>query len=66
MAFFQAAMEQKVLCVPGVFFDVNPGKRRTAQHSQYNQHIRFSFGPPLESVELGLSRLKALVAQHRR
>ena len=28
MGFFRAALEQKVITVPGEFFDVNPGKRR--------------------------------------
>ena len=29
MAFFRAALDRKVICVPGEFFDVNPGKRRS-------------------------------------
>jgi N-succinyldiaminopimelate aminotransferase len=28
MSFFRAALEQKVIAVPGDFFDVDPGKRR--------------------------------------
>ncbi len=28
MGFFRAALEHKVITVPGEFFDVNPGKRR--------------------------------------
>ena len=30
MGFFRAALEQKVIAVPGEFFDVNPGKRRAS------------------------------------
>ena len=28
MQFLKAALDEKVICVPGEFFDVNPGKRR--------------------------------------
>ena len=65
MKFFQSALDRKVLCVPGVFFDVNPGKRRTQQHSLFASHVRFSFGPAMPSLELGLSRLKEMVAPRK-
>ncbi|MEW5854032.1 MAG: pyridoxal phosphate-dependent aminotransferase, partial [Myxococcota bacterium] len=60
-AFFQAALERQVLCVPGLFFDVNPGKRRTPEHSLFGRHVRFSFGPPMAQLELGLNRLEEMV-----
>ncbi|HEX4952058.1 MAG TPA: pyridoxal phosphate-dependent aminotransferase [Thermoanaerobaculia bacterium] len=62
MAFFRAALERKVICVPGVFFDVNPGRRRSRSLSRFHSHVRLSFGPSLEEVERGLDRLAALVA----
>ncbi len=62
MAFFRAALERKVICVPGVFFDVNPGRRRSRRLSRFHHHVRLSFGPSLEEVERGLDRLAALVA----
>ena len=52
-SFFQSAIEEKVLCVPGAFFDVNPGKRRTQQFSLFSRHVRFSFGPARETLTLG-------------
>ena len=58
--FFRRALERKVMTVPGVFFDVNPGKQRTGP-SPYAQWIRFSFGPPLANVEMGLDRLAAML-----
>jgi aspartate/methionine/tyrosine aminotransferase len=61
MKFFRAALEQKVITVPGIFFDVNPGKRRTARHSRFESHVRFSFGPPEEVVKAGLDRLEQMV-----
>ena len=64
MRFFQAALERKVITVPGVFFDVNPGKRRARRASRFNSYIRFSFGPDLEQLERGLDRLEQMVAEH--
>ena len=40
------------MTVPGVFFDVNPGKQRSGP-SPYAQWIRFSFGPPIANVADG-------------
>jgi aspartate/methionine/tyrosine aminotransferase len=60
MHFFRKALQRKVLTVPGEFFDVNPGKRRRAE-SPYRRWMRFSFGPPMENVELGLSRLEEML-----
>lgn len=61
MKLFRAALEHKVICVPGVFFDVNPGQRRAARPSRFRHHVRFSFGPARESLEAGLDRLEQLV-----
>lgn len=60
--FFRAALDRKVICVPGHFFDVNPGKRRTGRPSRFVQHMRFSFGPPLPILKEALDRLRAMVA----
>ena len=60
MPFFRAALEHKVMTVPGEFFDVNPGKRRSGP-SPYEQWMRFSFGPPMDNLVLGLDRLQAMI-----
>ncbi|MDH3728752.1 MAG: pyridoxal phosphate-dependent aminotransferase, partial [Myxococcales bacterium] len=49
--FFRAALDRQVISVPGHFFDVNPGKRRTGRPSRFVNHVRFSFGPPLPVLE---------------
>ena len=49
--------------MPGIFFDVNPGKRRTARHSRFESHVRFSFGPPRDVMEAGLDRLEEMVRE---
>ena len=61
MAFFDRALERKVITVPGVFFDVNPGRRRARRLSRFHEHVRLSFGPPLEEVREGLDRLAELI-----
>ncbi len=62
MDFYRAALDRKVIAVPGVFFDVNPGRRRSRSLSRFHQHVRLSFGPPIEEVERGLDRLEAMIA----
>jgi aspartate/methionine/tyrosine aminotransferase len=58
--FMRQAFKNRVLVVPGVFFDVNPGKARTGP-SPLEQFARFSFGPPLDNLEAGLNRLGEMV-----
>ncbi len=59
-AFFRAALEERVITVPGVFFDVNPRKQRPGP-SRLDTWMRFSFGAPYEVVERGLDRLAAML-----
>ena len=65
MEFFRAALEERVICVPGEFFDINPGKRRSRQASRFRQYARFSFGPEEEAGAEGVRRLTELVRRHR-
>ena len=60
--FFRAALDRKVIVVPGSFFDVDPGKRRHGRPSRFRHHVRFSFGPPEAEIAAGLERLEAMVA----
>ena len=62
--FFRAALEQKVITVPGEFFDVNPGKRRAGRPSRFRQYVRFSFGPHEDVLRRALERLEAMVTAH--
>lgn len=63
-AFFKAALQEQVIVVPGEFFDVNPGKRRPSTGSRFAHHVRFSFGPSMEEITLGLDRLESMIAKH--
>jgi hypothetical protein len=61
MGLFRAALEQRVITVPGEFFDINPGKRRRGRASRFRGHARFSFGPSMDVVERALERLGNVV-----
>ena len=47
--------------MPGEFFDVNPGKRRSQRASRFRRHVRFSFGPSIDNLETALARLETLI-----
>jgi aspartate/methionine/tyrosine aminotransferase len=61
---FYEALKYRVITVPGIFFDVNPGKRRPGL-SPYQQWVRFSFGPPEDIVRVGLDRLAQMIEAAR-
>jgi aspartate/methionine/tyrosine aminotransferase len=61
-SFFRAALDRKVITVPGDFFDVDPGKRRGGRASRFRRHLRFSFGPSMAKLDTALERIGALVA----
>ena len=65
MGFFQHALERQVICVPGEFFDVNPGKRRSGRPSRFRNYVRFSFGPEETAVVEGVKRIGEMVAEGR-
>jgi len=59
MNFFREGLKEKVIIVPGVFFDVNPGNRRV--HGRYENYCRVSFGPELKKLETGLDALERVI-----
>lgn len=65
MSFFRAALEEKVICVPGEFFDINPGKRRSGRPSRFRRYARFSFGPSEAEVAEGVRRIAEMVRRAR-
>jgi aspartate/methionine/tyrosine aminotransferase len=62
-SFFRAALQHKVITVPGTFFDVDPGQRRHGRPSRFRHHMRFSFGPEQSRIEEALTRLRRVVAE---
>jgi aspartate/methionine/tyrosine aminotransferase len=60
-SFAEAALKNKVIVIPGEYFDVNPGKRRSHVESRLKKYIRISFGPEISQVRLGLRRLGDII-----
>jgi N-succinyldiaminopimelate aminotransferase len=63
MGLFEHALARKVITVPGVFFDVNPGRRRS-RGSRFQRYARFSFGPSADVLERACDRLATLITDH--
>ena len=58
--FFHAALGRRIVTVPGHCFDVNPGRQRVPD-AEYRRWVRFSFGPSVDNLQSGLTRLSELV-----
>jgi len=61
MAFFRRALEHRVVVVPGMFFDVNPGQRRNPRMGRFVRYLRLSFGPPIERIRGGLDAIEKML-----
>lgn len=60
--FFRGGLKEKVITVPGMFFDVNPGRRRS--NSRYHNYSRISFGPEMPVLARGLDGIERLIKRH--
>ena len=60
-AFFEKGLEHGLITVPGVFFDINPGHRRPNRPSRFRQFTRFSFGPSMNELEIGVEKVEQLL-----
>jgi aspartate/methionine/tyrosine aminotransferase len=63
MSFFRECLKEKVIVVPGVFFDVNPGNRRSMM--RFKNYCRISFGPEMEKLEMGLAAMARVIAKFK-
>ncbi|KAL8638210.1 MAG: hypothetical protein Q9228_004618 [Teloschistes exilis] len=59
--FFQKCLQQKVIVVPGIFFDLNPAKRRDLFDSPCHHFVRLSYGPKMAHLERGLDGIERIV-----
>jgi aspartate/methionine/tyrosine aminotransferase len=64
MNFFREGLKEKVISVPGEFFDVNPGNRRV--RARYENYCRISFGPEMKKLEIGLDAMERVIAKFRK
>ncbi|KAL2759639.1 hypothetical protein ACRALDRAFT_1060356 [Sodiomyces alcalophilus JCM 7366] len=63
--FFQACLEEKVIVVPGIFFDLNPSMRRDLFDSSCHHFVRFSYGPKMEILKKGCDGIERVVNKYR-
>ncbi|KAG5999356.1 hypothetical protein E4U43_002112 [Claviceps pusilla] len=64
--FFQACLEEKVIVVPGIFFDLNPSRRRDLFDSPCHHFVRFSYGPRMDVLRMGLDGIERVVTKHKK
>jgi aspartate/methionine/tyrosine aminotransferase len=64
MTFFLEGLKEKVIIVPGVFFDVNPGNRRS--QGRYTNYCRISFGPEMKKLETGMDALERVIKKFKK
>lgn len=57
--FFEACLQEKVIVVPGKFFDLNPGEIR--QEKRFGDLVRFSYGPDFKTLEKGMTAVRRVV-----
>jgi aspartate/methionine/tyrosine aminotransferase len=63
--FFQACLKEKVIVVPGIFFDLNPSRRRDLFDSPCHHFVRVSYGPKMEDLKKGLDGIARVVEKHK-
>jgi len=62
--FFQKCLEEKVIVVPGIFFDLNPAKRRDLFDSPCHHFVRLSYGPRMEVLKMGLDGIARIIEKY--
>lgn len=62
--FFQACLDEKVIVVPGIFFDLNPSRRRDLFDSPAHHYIRISYGPRLEVLKAGMDGFERILKKY--
>ncbi|KAK4982159.1 hypothetical protein LTR66_009445 [Elasticomyces elasticus] len=62
--FFNACLDEKVIVVPGIFFDLNPSKRRDLFDSPCHHFVRVSYGPRMEVLEMGMDGFERVIKKH--
>lgn len=58
--FFRQCLMNKVIVVPGKFFDLNPGKTRKDQ--LFSSYCRLSFGPDLNTIKRGMDQIEKMIS----
>lgn len=65
LVFLEECVKHNVICVPGVFFDINPREIRHLQKSKCINFVRFSYGPPMRNLTLGVEQMGKMISYWR-
>jgi aspartate/methionine/tyrosine aminotransferase len=60
--FTQIALQNKLISIPGEYFDINPDAKR--QTTKFQNYIRFSYGPSMEVMERGIDIIRKMVGKN--
>ncbi|OJD27424.1 hypothetical protein ACJ73_01181 [Blastomyces percursus] len=63
--FFNALLTQKVTVVPGIFYNLNPAKRRDLFDSPCHHFVRLSYGPNMDVLKRGLDGIERVIRRAR-
>lgn len=67
LVFLEECVQHKIICVPGVFFDLNPrSTRNNVLKSKCIQNVRFSYGPPMHNLVKGIQHLEEMIQKWKR
>eukprot|EP00978_Attheya_sp_CCMP212_P041712 scaffold242659_cov41-Attheya_sp.AAC.1 len=61
LVFLEECVKHKIVCVPGVFFDVNPKGIRNVAMSKCISNVRFSYGPPMRNLTKGIENMEKMI-----
>lgn len=59
--FFDQLLKEKVIVVPGLFFDLNPSARRDLFDSPCHHFVRLSYGPKMDVLQKGLDGIERVI-----
>jgi len=65
LSFFDELLKEKTIVVPGIFFDLNPAKRRDLFDSPCHHFVRVSYGPKMDVLKMGMDGIERVVRRAR-
>jgi len=66
LCFLEECVKHNIICVPGVFFDINPREIRHLTKSKCINFVRFSYGPPMKNLTKGIEQMGKMVSYWRK
>lgn len=61
LGFFEECLKERVIVVPGIFFDLNPSSRRDLFDSPCHHFVRVSYGPKWDRLKMGLDGIERVL-----